>query len=175
MTAADFRKITQFLPAPGINKPSSYQRLGNCCRLISRLPDASRKAEEYAAIGLLQEAAEAAAQVQRLTCFVVSEPGSIPQMRSCLHPTSPCCQPADACLETLHAFQMSRQHRSPHPEGRRPLAGSCTPLPPATAAVCLQVQDSAMLTRIQGMVGVGSPLSAAVTQLKDRITSAATR
>eukprot|EP00891_Asterochloris_glomerata_P007024 jgi/Astpho2/7024/e_gw1.00107.12.1_t len=68
-------------------------------RLISRLPDASRKAEEYAAIGLLQEAAEAAAQVQ----------------------------------------------------------------------------DSAMLTRIQGMVGVGSPLSAAVTQLKDRITSAATR
>eukprot|EP00891_Asterochloris_glomerata_P007022 jgi/Astpho2/7022/Aster-x0748 len=61
--------------------------------------DASRKAEEYAAIGLLQEAAEAAAQVQ----------------------------------------------------------------------------DSAMLTRIQGMVGVGSPLSAAVTQLKDRITLAATR
>ena len=65
--------------------------------------------------------------------------------------------------------------QKPHAEGRRPLAGSRTPPPPAIAAVCLQVQDSAMLTRIQGMVGVGSPLSAAVTQLKDRITSAATR
>ena len=33
------------------------------CRLVARLPDASRKAEEYAALGLFQEAAETAATV----------------------------------------------------------------------------------------------------------------
>ena len=33
------------------------------CRLVARLPDASRKAEEYAAIGMFQEAAETAATV----------------------------------------------------------------------------------------------------------------
>lgn len=31
------------------------------CRLVARLPDASRKAEEYAALGMFQEAAETAA------------------------------------------------------------------------------------------------------------------
>ena len=157
------------------DKPHSDQRSPCCCRLISRLPDASRKAEEYAAIGLLQEAAEAAAQVQSLTCLVVLDHVCIPQMPSWLQHTSSCCEATNACLKTHYACQMSRRHRTPHAEGRRPLVGSCTPLTLATAAVCLQVQDSAMLTRIQGMVGVGSPLSAAVTQLKDRITSAATR
>ena len=138
--------------------------------------DASRKAEEYAAIGLLQEAAEAAAQVRSLTQpVVVPKHGCVAQMLSCLHHTSPCCQPAEACVKTHCACQMSRQHKSSHAEGSRPFAESCPSPPPATAAMCLQVQDSAMLTRIQGMVGVGSPLSAAVTQLKDRISSAATR
>ncbi len=33
------------------------------CRLVARLPDASRKAEEYAALGMFQEAAETAATV----------------------------------------------------------------------------------------------------------------
>jgi hypothetical protein len=32
------------------------------CRLIARLPDAKRQAEEYAAAGMFQEAAETAAQ-----------------------------------------------------------------------------------------------------------------
>ena len=32
------------------------------CRFIARLPDAKRKAEEYAAVGMYQEAAEMAAQ-----------------------------------------------------------------------------------------------------------------
>ena len=32
------------------------------CRFIARLPDVKRKAEEYAAIGMYQEAAEMAAQ-----------------------------------------------------------------------------------------------------------------
>ena len=89
----------------------------------------------------------------------------LPKSAAVCNHMSPCCQPADACMKTYCACQMSM--RAP--------AGGCTPPPPATAAVCLQIQDSAMLTRIQGMVGVGSPLSAAVTQLKDRITSAATR
>lgn len=33
------------------------------CRLVARLADASRKAEEYAALGMFQEAAETAATV----------------------------------------------------------------------------------------------------------------
>ena len=36
------------------------------CRLVARLPDASRKAEEYAALGMFQEAAETAATVSTL-------------------------------------------------------------------------------------------------------------
>ena len=36
---------------------------GVACRLVARLPDASRKAEEYAALGMFQEAAETAATV----------------------------------------------------------------------------------------------------------------
>ena len=35
----------------------------SCYRLVARLPDASRKAEEYAALGMFQEAAETAATV----------------------------------------------------------------------------------------------------------------
>ena len=34
------------------------------CRLIARVADVSRKAEEYAAIGMFQEAAETAATVR---------------------------------------------------------------------------------------------------------------
>lgn len=36
------------------------------CRLIARVPDVPRKAEEYAAIGMFQEAAETAATVSYL-------------------------------------------------------------------------------------------------------------
>ncbi|KAA6418805.1 MAG: vacuolar sorting-associated 16 protein [Trebouxia sp. A1-2] len=64
-------------------------------RLVARLPDASRKAEEYAALGMFQEAAETAATVK----------------------------------------------------------------------------DSAMLSKIQGMVGTSSPLGATVAGIRDRLTA----
>ncbi|KAL3162570.1 hypothetical protein ABBQ38_008623 [Trebouxia sp. C0009 RCD-2024] len=66
-----------------------------CAKLVARLPDASRKAEEYAALGMFQEAAETAATVK----------------------------------------------------------------------------DSAMLSKIQGMVGTASPLGATVAQIRDRLTA----
>ena len=40
------------------------------------------------------------------------------------------------------------------------------------ARVCrLQVKDSAMLSKIQGMVGTASPLGATVAQIRDRLTA----
>ena len=37
---------------------------------------------------------------------------------------------------------------------------------------CLvQVKDSAMLSKIQGMVGTASPLGATVAQIRDRLTA----
>ena len=41
----------------------SFREAALGCRLVARLPDASRKAEEYAALGMFQEAAETAATV----------------------------------------------------------------------------------------------------------------
>ena len=36
---------------------------------------------------------------------------------------------------------------------------------------CLQVKDSAMLSKIQAMVGTSSPLGATVAQIRDRLTA----
>ena len=43
-----------------------------------------------------------------------------------------------------------------------------------SARLCLlQVKDSAMLSKIQGMVGTASPLGATVAQIRDRLTAVA--
>lgn len=40
-----------------------------------------------------------------------------------------------------------------------------------TPECVVQVKDSAMLSKIQGMVGTASPLGATVAQIRDRLTA----
>ena len=51
-----------------------------------------------------------------------------------------------------------------------PVHGHCS-LAEATLGRCLQVKDSAMLSKIQGMVGTSGPLGTTVAQIRDRLTA----
>ena len=63
-------------------------KTGVACRLVGRLPDASRKAEEYAALGMFQEAAETAATVR--VFLQVATWQIAPIMQTCIS-ASFCC------------------------------------------------------------------------------------
>lgn len=150
------------------------------CRLVARLPEASRKAEEYAALGMFQEAAETAATVSlhtnSLPLLYFSAP---PCQCKCYH--SNCAQPCmyNGAGHKSCAIWHEQSCVLVVLDLRSVVTGLTAMLQAArlgclvyTICGCLvQVKDSAMLSKIQGMVGTASPLGATVAQIRDRLTA----
>ena len=110
-------------------------------RLIARLPDAKRQAEEYAASGMYQVRLRMACGCPRLPSG-----HDVPDV-SMLAQADVSWLPLTVILIGL----------------------ACLLLPQEAAETAAQARDGDMLSKIQAMVGAASPLGLAVSQIKGRL------